>query len=63
MAAQKHPKARKTKAMKDSEVRFRISTVDKAALVAAAERDGLDLSSWVRRLALRAAGVLPEPQK
>lgn len=40
---------------------MRIPAEQKAALVAAAERDGLDLSVWLRRVALRAAGVLPGP--
>ena len=29
------------------------------AMVAAAEREGLELSQWLRQLALRAAGLLP----
>ncbi|HSY98500.1 MAG TPA: hypothetical protein VK788_03310 [Terriglobales bacterium] len=41
-------------------MRMRISTTQKRALTAAAERDGLELSAWLRQLALRAAGVLPE---
>jgi len=39
----------------------RITAEQKAALIAAAERDGLELSTWLRQLALRAAGVLPGP--
>ena len=45
---------------KDAVVRMRISTTQKQALKAAAGRDGLALSAWLRQLALRAAGVLPE---
>lgn len=41
--------------------RFIMENVEqKAAIVAAAERDGLELSAWLRQLALRAAGVLPK---
>jgi uncharacterized protein (DUF1778 family) len=47
-----------SKSAKDDVVRFRVSADHKAAMVAAAERDGLDLSQWLRRLALREAGVL-----
>ena len=39
---------------------MRISAAHKKALLEAAEREGLELSAWLRRLALRAAGVLPE---
>jgi len=49
-----------SKALKDDVVRMRVSAPDKQALTYAAERDGLDLSSWLRRLALRQAGLLPE---
>jgi uncharacterized protein (DUF1778 family) len=47
------------KVTKDDVVRFRVSAEHKAAMLAAAERDGLELSQWLRRLALREAGVLP----
>lgn len=47
------------KRVKDDVVRMRISADQKAALQAAAERDGLELSQWLRQVALRAAGVLP----
>jgi len=49
-----------TKPLKDDVVRMRISAPQKQALTAAAEREGLELSAWLRQLALRAAGVLPE---
>jgi len=45
--------------VKDDEIRVRISGEQKAALIAAATREGLELSAWLRQLALRAAGVLP----
>jgi hypothetical protein len=37
---------------------MRVTAEQKQALTAAAERDGLELSAWLRQLALRAAGVL-----
>lgn len=49
-----------SKPLKDDVVRMRISAEQKQALAAAAERDGLELSAWLRRLALREAGMLPE---
>ncbi len=48
------------KSLKDEVVRMRIPSAQKNALVAAAEREGLDLSTWLRRLALRAVGLLPD---
>jgi len=54
VGAGKRPKVRK-----DEILRVRISAEQKDALIAAAERDGLELSTWVRQVALRAAGVLP----
>lgn len=50
------------KPLKDDVVRMRIPATQKQALVAAAARDGLELSAWLRQVALRAAGVLPEPK-
>ena len=47
------------KATKDDVVRMRVTAEQKAAMTAAAERDGLELSAWLRQLALRAAGALP----
>lgn len=47
------------KPLKDDVVRMRIPAEQKAALVEAAAREGLELSAWLRQLALRAAGVLP----
>lgn len=53
------PKATKAaKSLKDEVVRMRIPAAQKDALVAAAEREGLDLSTWLRRLALREVGIL-----
>ncbi|MGI9071932.1 MAG: plasmid mobilization protein [Bryobacteraceae bacterium] len=49
-----------SKPLKTETVRMRISATQKQALTAAAERDGLQLSAWLRQLALRAAGMLPD---
>jgi uncharacterized protein (DUF1778 family) len=40
-------------------VRMRVTAEQKRAIVAAAERDGLEVSQWLRQLALRTAGFLP----
>lgn len=47
---------------KDDVVRMRVTAEQKRALTEAAEREGLELSAWLRQLALRAAGALP-PRK
>ncbi len=60
MAAKRTSKRSSEKAeKKDDVVRMRVTTEQKDALVEAAVRDGLELSAWLRQLALRAAGVLP----
>lgn len=62
-AKRKRPRTRTPapdRARKDDVVRMRVTTDQKVALIEAAERDGLELSAWLRQLALRAAGVLPE---
>jgi len=46
------------KAVKGEVIRFRASAEQKQALEEAASRNGLELSTWLRQLALRAAGVL-----
>jgi uncharacterized protein (DUF1778 family) len=56
MAKSIKPAAR---AVKDDVVRLRVTTEQKRALTAAALREGLELSQWLRQLALRAAGELP----
>lgn len=48
------------KLVKDDVVRMRISAEQKKALLEAAARDGLELSAWLRQLALRAAGLIPQ---
>jgi hypothetical protein len=52
----------KSRVLKDEVVRMRIPAAHKQALVDTAARDGLDLSTWLRRLALREAGLLPKPE-
>lgn len=59
MAKPKKPE----KTTKDDVVRMRVTVDQKAAMMAAAQREGLELSAWLRQLALRAAGVLPERKR
>jgi uncharacterized protein (DUF1778 family) len=48
---------RKPKAQrKEASIRIRVSADQKRTLVTAAERAGLDVSSWLRALGLREAG-------
>ena len=46
------------KPLKDAVIRMRVSVTQKRAIKYAAERQGLEVSAWLRQLALRAAGVL-----
>lgn len=46
------------KPVKDETIRMRVSAEQKAAFVAAATGEGLELSQWLRQLALRASGLL-----
>ena len=55
----KSPKKQAVKGTKDDVVRMRVTGEQKQALTDAAARDGLELSAWLRQLALRAAGALP----
>ncbi|MGZ5467335.1 MAG: hypothetical protein ACXW4P_32035 [Thermoanaerobaculia bacterium] len=41
---------------------MRVTSEQKVTIIAAAEHEGLELSQWLRQLALRAAGVLPTPE-
>lgn len=56
----KAPQKRSKRPRKDDVVRMRIPKAQKDALNRAAQNQGLELSAWLRQLALRAAGVLPE---
>lgn len=50
------PRRRKPKAArKEFTLRLRVTAEQRRVLLAAAERDGLDLSGWLRSLGLRAA--------
>lgn len=55
-------KPRPAKPLKDDMIRFRVTSEEKIGLEGAATRDGMDLSTWIRRLALQAAGMLPGQQ-
>jgi uncharacterized protein (DUF1778 family) len=48
------------KPLKDSVIQLRIPAEQKQALSDAAANEGLELSAWLRQVALRAAGLLPE---
>lgn len=56
-------KKKATKPLKGDVIRMRVTSEQKAAIMAAAERDGLELSQWLRQLALRAAGAIPESRR
>lgn len=59
----KSPKKRTVaRVRKDDTVRMRVTAEQKQTLTDAAARDGLELSQWLRQLALRAAGALREPK-
>jgi uncharacterized protein (DUF1778 family) len=51
------------KARKEEIVRFRVTDEQKKSLVSASEKEGLDVSAWLRQLALRAAGALAPGRK
>ena len=48
------------KAAKNDVIRLRVTTDQKRALTAAAIREGLELSDWLRQLCLRAAEAVPD---
>lgn len=56
-------KTQAEKPVKGDVIRMRVTSDQKSAIVAAAELDGLEVSAWLRQLALRAAGVLPPDRK
>jgi uncharacterized protein (DUF1778 family) len=52
-------KRRKTKnERKDESIRLRLTAVEKDAFAKAAEKEGRDLSNWIRWIAGRAAGLV-----
>jgi uncharacterized protein (DUF1778 family) len=56
MATKKKPAGR---SLKNELIQIRVSADQKQALKDVAEGEGLDLSSWLRRVAFREAGMLP----
>ncbi len=54
------PKKRAPRVVKGDVVRMRVTVEQKRAIEQAAEREGLEMSSWLRQLALRASGALPQ---
>ncbi len=67
MATTKPAKRRKpAKARKDDQIRIRVTEEQKRAFTDAAERAGLDVSSWLRSLGMREvqhAAPAPEPAR
>lgn len=60
----RRPKRGKSKGERKGDfLRIRVTAAQKAALETAARRDTLDLSAWVRRVLLRAAGWEPDADK
>jgi hypothetical protein len=55
----KTPKKRPAKILKGDVVRMRVTPEQKRVILDAAGRAGLEVSAWLRQLALRAAGALP----
>lgn len=63
MSGKRPPKQPPGKKLKDAVIQLRIPADQKQALSDAAAREGLELSAWLRQVALRAAGVLPLPDR
>lgn len=56
MATKSKPEKKRRKAVrKEESIRLRCTAEQKAILIAAAERSGLDVSSWLRSLGLAEA--------
>ena len=54
-------KRRKSKIYrKDNEIRVRVTLAQKISFKEAAQRDGLEVSSWLRSLGVRAAALKPD---
>ena len=51
------------KRLKDAVIQLRIPADQKQVLTDAAAQEGLELSAWLRQVALRAAGVLPDRKR
>ncbi len=54
-------KSPKKRVLKDDMVRVRVTADQKRAMQDAADRAGLEVSAWLRQLALREAGALRKP--
>jgi uncharacterized protein (DUF1778 family) len=63
MATKRDSRQPPEKPRKDEVVRMRVTVEQKDALNEAAAREGLELSGWLRQLALRAAGVIQAPAR
>lgn len=63
MAQSKKTPKKAEKQVKGDVIRMRVTSEQKSAIMEAAERDGLEVSAWLRQLALRAAGALPDPNR
>ena len=63
MASKRTSKQPPGKKLKDAVIQLRIPADQKQALSDAAAREGLELSAWLRQVALRAAGVLPDRKR
>ena len=50
-------------AMKSITIRLRLTEEEKAAWARAADKDGRDLSNWLRWVANRAAGMIDGPAR
>jgi uncharacterized protein (DUF1778 family) len=60
MAQSKTTPKKAKRLVKGDVIRMRVTSDQKSAIIAAAERDGLEVSAWLRQLSLRAAGFLTE---
>ena len=49
------PRKSRPRRVKDDEIRIRVTAEQKAALQSAADREDLELSTWLRQLGLKAA--------
>jgi uncharacterized protein (DUF1778 family) len=53
------PATKPAKLRKSEVIRMRVTAEQKDIMEAAAAADGLEMSQWLRQLALKAAGALP----
>ncbi len=62
MATKRKPKQATDRPLKDSVIQLRIPAGQKQALADVAASEGLELSAWLRQVALRAGGLLSKPE-